>query len=73
MFEADPQAFSPALVRLEHGRGQARRRVWLDRETLRLARARIYDRAGELASDVRFDAWQVGSPWRATISHSQER
>lgn len=72
VFEADPRAFSLALVSLEQGRGRARRRVWLDRETLRLARVRTYDEAGELESEVRFDAWQEGSPWRVTIGRPQE-
>jgi outer membrane lipoprotein-sorting protein len=72
VFEADEQAFSLALVTLDQGRGRVRRRVWLDRETLRLSRSRHYDETGDLESEARFTAWQDDGPRRVSVSRPGE-
>jgi len=72
VFDADETSFSLTLAKVDQGRGLARRRVWLDRETLQLARARYYDQKGDLESEVRFSAWQEDGPRRIKISRPAE-
>ncbi len=72
VFEADETSFSLTLAKVAQGRGLVTRRVWLDRETLQLARARYYDQKGDLESEVRFLAWQGDGPRRISISRPAE-
>jgi hypothetical protein len=72
VLEADERSFSLALVQLEGGRGRVLRRVWLDRETLELSRARHFDETGDLESESRFVAWKDGWPQRVSISRPGE-
>jgi hypothetical protein len=67
LLEADGTSFSLTLARLVDGRGVARRRVWLARESLLPARQRHYDEGGDLASEVDFAGYQDGLPRRIAI------
>jgi hypothetical protein len=67
LFEGDRQAFTVTVGRLGGGRGFARRRISLDRETLQLVRARDYDSRGDVVTDASFGAWSGGVPRRVTI------
>jgi outer membrane lipoprotein-sorting protein len=62
VLEADRQTYALTLARLEAGRGIARRRVWLQRETLLPLRSRTYDERGEIVSEVTLGSWQEGLP-----------
>jgi len=69
MMEADGETFSVALAGpAADGRALVRRRVWLDRETLRPVRLRRYDRNGDVETEARFGAWRDGSARRIEIS-----
>jgi len=72
VLEADSHFFSLALLRLDGGRGLVRRRVWLERETLRLARTRYYDENGDLESESRVMAWKEGAPRRISITRPDD-
>jgi outer membrane lipoprotein-sorting protein len=71
VFEADRDGFSLALVP-QGARETVRRRVWLDRETLRPARVRRYDERGELQSDAQLESWQGDGPRRIRIDRPRE-
>ena len=71
VFEADPESFSIALAP-QGGREVVRRRVWLDRETLRPIRLRLYDERGEVVSEARLGGWQAGAPRRIQIDRPAE-
>lgn len=71
VFEADRDTFSLALAR-QGGRELVRRRVWLDRETLRPLRVRRYDEHGDLLSEVQLGAWQADAPRRVQIDRPAE-
>ena len=62
VLEADAQTFSLTLAHLSSGRGAARRRVWLSRETLLPIRTRSFDGQGDVQSEVTVGAWQDGLP-----------
>jgi len=68
VFEADRDAFSLTVTDATSGRGVVRRRVWLDRETLRLRRSRLYAESGDTLTDAVFGAWEGGVPREVTIS-----
>jgi outer membrane lipoprotein-sorting protein len=68
VFEADTEGFSLAATRLDGGRGSVHRRIWLDRETLLLRRARIYGANGDTVAEAVFGAWEGGLPREVTIS-----
>jgi len=68
LFEADPESFSVSVGRIDSGRGSARTRVFLDRETLRLLRLRTYDESGDAVTDVSFGAWTEGLPRQVRIA-----
>jgi outer membrane lipoprotein-sorting protein len=68
IFEAGPDGFSIATTRMEAGRGLVRRRIWLDRETLRLRRARLYGANGDTVAEAVFGGWEGGLPREVTIS-----
>jgi outer membrane lipoprotein-sorting protein len=67
LFEADRQSFAVTVARIGNGRGYARRRVSLDRETLQLVRARDYDARGDVITDASFGGWSGGVPHQVTI------
>lgn len=62
VLESDRRAYSVTLAHLAGGRGIARRRVWLDRETLLPQRIRGYDEHGDITSDVTLGSWKDGTP-----------
>jgi hypothetical protein len=68
--EGDRDSFSLALAP-QGARAAVRRRVWLDRETLRPVRERRYER-GELVSEVQLGAWQADTPRRIQIDRPGE-
>jgi outer membrane lipoprotein-sorting protein len=72
VLEADRDTFSLTLGRLTDGRGPARRRVWVQRETLLPARVRSYDERGEVVSDVTLAAFKDGLPRQVVISRPSE-
>jgi outer membrane lipoprotein-sorting protein len=71
LFEADRDSYALGLAR-QGARETVRRRVWLDRETLRPARLRRYDEHGELVSEVQIGGWQGDSPRRIQIDRPAE-
>ena len=71
LLEADRESFSLGLAP-PGARVKARRRVWLDRETLRPTRLRRYDERGELLSEVQLGEWKDGSPERVQIDRPVE-
>jgi len=71
LFEADRDAFSLALAP-QGARAPVRRRVWLERESLRPVRVRRYDDRGELVSEVQLGAWQGDTPRRIQIDRPGE-
>jgi ABC-type multidrug transport system fused ATPase/permease subunit len=72
VLEADAQNFSLTLTRIEAGRGVARRRVWLSRDTLRPSRLRVYDARGDVASDSVLSGFRDGAPRSITIRRPAE-
>ena len=71
-FDADGRYFSLVLFDASDGRGLARRRVWLERDTLRLARSRSFDESGDVISESRFGGWQDGMPHEVELWRPQE-
>src|SRR5207247_509849 len=57
LLEGDRESFTLTLAVTGGGRGVARRRVSLDRETLRPRSLRRYDARGELETEVTLSAW----------------
>ena len=70
LFEADRDSFALALAP-QGARETARRRVWLDRETMRPSRLRRYDERGELVSETQI-GWQGDAPRRIQIDRPAE-
>jgi outer membrane lipoprotein-sorting protein len=68
VLEADRETFSLAVARLEGTRGPVRRRVWMDRQTLRPVRLRTYDERGDLRTEARLQSWTATGPRRVDIS-----
>ena len=68
LLEADRETFSLSLARLEGARGRVRRRVFLDRRSLRPVRLRSYDARGDLRTEARLGAWTASGPGRVDIS-----
>jgi outer membrane lipoprotein-sorting protein len=68
VLEGDRDSFSLTLGRLDGGRGRARRRVWLQRETLLPSRTRVYDERGDLVSEVSLSSFKDGLPREVVIS-----
>jgi hypothetical protein len=68
VLEADRETFSLALARVEGGRGRVRRRVFLDRSTLRPVRLRSYDERGDLRTEARLSSWTAAGPRRVEVS-----
>lgn len=73
LLEGEPEAFTLSLGGPgEAGRGPVRRRVTLERQTLRPVRLRGYDARGDLASDVVLGGWETGHPRRVEIRRPRE-
>jgi outer membrane lipoprotein-sorting protein len=72
LFEADRETVSLAVGDGATGRGTVRRRVWLDRESLRPSRWRTYDERGDLLSEASIGGWSDSAPHRATVSRPRE-
>ena len=70
--EADREAFSVLVARPSGGRAQARRRAWLERESLLPRRLRSYDERGELETEVQWSNWQAGWPRHVELSHPRD-
>jgi outer membrane lipoprotein-sorting protein len=68
ILEADREAFSLSLAPLDAGRGRVRRRVFLDRQTLRPVRLRGYDERGDVRTEARLSAWGPAGPQRVDVS-----
>jgi hypothetical protein len=67
LLDADREAFTLTLAAPAQGRGHVRRRVSLDRDTLRPLRLRRYDDRGDIETDVTLSAWAEGQPRRVEI------
>ena len=67
LLEGDREAFTLTLASASGGRGVARRRVSLDRDTLQPVRLRRYDERGEIDTDVALSAWTGGQPHQVDI------
>jgi hypothetical protein len=67
ILDGDGEAFTLTLASITGGRGVARRRVSLDRDTLRPTRLRTYDERGEIDTDVALSAWTEGQPHQVDI------
>lgn len=69
LLEGDRESFSLTVGRpAADGRGVARRRVWLERETLRPTRSRTYDAEGTLELETTFADWRDGVPRRVSVA-----
>jgi hypothetical protein len=60
------------LARSAGGRGIVRRRVGLERSTLRPVRLRHHDERGELDSEAALQGWRDGAPRRVVVSRPGE-
>jgi outer membrane lipoprotein-sorting protein len=67
LLDADREAFTLTVAAASQGRGHVRRRVSLDRETLRPQRLRRYDDKGDIETDVTLSAWTEGQPHQVEI------
>jgi outer membrane lipoprotein-sorting protein len=67
LLDADRESFTLTVGGAASGRGVARRRVSLDRETLQPSRIRSYDAKGDLDTDVTLAAWTAGQPRQVDI------
>ena len=72
VLDGDAQVFGLSVARLEDGRGSARRRVLVDRETLRPSLVRTYDSSGLPAREVRYSDWREGSPRRVLVARPRQ-
>ena len=68
LLEADRETFSLALARLDGTHGRVRRRVWMDRQTLRPSRLRTYDERGDVRTEARLSSWTAAGPRSVDIS-----
>ena len=72
VMEADREAVWLSVARTSDGRGLVRRRVALDRESLRPIRLRAYDERSDLVSDVSLSAWSDETPRRVVIQRPSQ-
>ena len=72
VLDGDALTFGLTVARIEEGRGAARRRIVVDRETLRPSVVRQYDGAGSLSREVRYSDWREGSPRRVLVARPRE-
>jgi hypothetical protein len=67
LLDADRESFTLTLAGPSAGRGVARRRVSVDRDTLQPTRLRRYDERGDIETDVTLSAWTDGAPRQIDI------
>jgi outer membrane lipoprotein-sorting protein len=67
LLDGDRDAFTLTVAAPAEGRGLARRRVSLDRDTLRPVRLRRYDARGDIETDVTLSLWTEGQPHQVEI------
>ena len=67
LLDADRESFTLTLAGPSAGRGVARRRVSVDRDTLQPTRLRRYDERGDVETDVTLSAWTDGAPRQIDI------
>jgi hypothetical protein len=67
VFSGERESFVLTLAESRVGLVRARRRVWLDRETLLPKRAQRFDEDGDLVTDVAWRGWDDGRPHDVTI------
>jgi outer membrane lipoprotein-sorting protein len=72
ILEGDRQTFSLTLARVVQGTGVVRRRVWLDRESLRPVRSRTYGENGDVVTEATFGQWSDGKPHSLSVSRPAE-
>jgi hypothetical protein len=72
VMDAEREIVWLSLARAESGRGTVRRRVGLERESLRPVSLRAYDAGGELLSDVTLAGWSADAPRRVVIRRPAE-
>ena len=72
VLESDPESFSLALGREEGGRIVVRRKVLLERATLRPSTLRDYDLRGDLLREVRLLGWDAAGPRRIDVWRPRE-
>ncbi len=72
VMDAEREAVWLSLARAEDGRGLVRRRVGLERESLRPVRLRTYDERGDLVSDVALGGWSGELARRVVIQRPAE-
>jgi hypothetical protein len=72
VLEGDLRTFALTVAQLEGGRGAARRRILLDRETLALAAVRTYDVAGSLLREVGYADWRGGTARRVLVARPRQ-
>jgi outer membrane lipoprotein-sorting protein len=68
LLEGDRETFSLAVARVDGSRGRLRRRVWLDRQTLRPSRLSTYDERGDVRTEARLSGWTASGPGRVDIA-----
>jgi outer membrane lipoprotein-sorting protein len=68
VLEGDREAFSLTLSRGEGTRAVARRRIWLERETLLPLRTRTYDERGDVLNEVKVGDWEDKAFHRIVVS-----
>lgn len=67
VLDADRESFTLTLAAPMHGRGLARRRVSVARDTLQPVRLRHYDEHGDLLTDVTLSGWTGETPHQVDI------
>jgi outer membrane lipoprotein-sorting protein len=74
VLEGDREAFSVTLSRGQGTRAVARRRIWLERETLLPLRTRTYDERGDVLNEVKLGDWEgtVKAPHRIVVSRPSQ-
>jgi outer membrane lipoprotein-sorting protein len=72
VLEGERGSFTLTMAAPSEGRGLARRRVSVDRDTLQPLRLRRYDSKGDLETDVTLSAWTEGQPRRIDIRRPLE-
>jgi len=72
VLDGDREVFGLSIARLEGGRGAARKRILVGRETLQLEAVVTYDLDGGLQREVRYAAWREGSPCRVLVARPRE-
>jgi hypothetical protein len=72
VLDGDREVVGLSVARLVEGRGAARRRILLERETMQLQTVRSYDADGGLLREVRYRDWREGSARRVLVSRPRE-